>query len=67
MGIFDQAKDLAEKAVDSQGDKIAEGLQQAGDLVDDKTGGRFGDQIDTGVTKAEDALDSLDGQDDDIA
>lgn len=66
MGFFDQAKDALEKAVDSQGDKISDGLDKAGALIDDKTGGKFGDQIDTGITKAEDALDSLDGQNDDI-
>jgi hypothetical protein len=35
--------------------------------VDDKTGGRFNAQIDTGAEKAKDALDALDGKNDDIA
>jgi len=54
-------------AVDSQGEKIADGLDKAGDLIDDKTGGKYGDKIETGVDKAKDALDGLDGENDDIA
>ena len=54
-------------AVDSQGDKIGEGLDKVGDLIDEKTGGSHGDKIDLGVDKAKDALDGLDGKNDDIA
>ena len=36
-------------------------------LVDDKTGGKFGDEIDLGADKAKDALDGLDGQNNDIS
>ncbi|WP_310528542.1 Rv0909 family putative TA system antitoxin, partial [Nocardioides sp.] len=32
----------------------------------DKTGGKFSDKIDAGTDKAADALDSLDGKNDDI-
>ena len=67
MGFLDDAKDKLEDAVDSQGDKIGQGLGKAGDLLDDKTGGKYGDKIDAGVDKAKDALDNLDGKDDDIA
>jgi hypothetical protein len=66
MNMFDNIKDKAEGLVDSQGDKLGEGLDKVGDLVDEKTGGKYGDQIDQGVDKAKDGLDSLDGQDDDI-
>ncbi|HRV68506.1 MAG TPA: antitoxin [Marmoricola sp.] len=54
-------------AVDSQGDKIGEGLDKVGDLIDEKTGGSHGDKIDLGVDKAKDALDALDGKNDDIS
>jgi hypothetical protein len=67
VGFLDDAKDKLSDAVDSQGEKIAAGLDKAGDLIDDKTGGKFGDKIDTGVDKAKDALDGLDGKNDDIA
>lgn len=66
MGFLDKAKDAAEKAVDSQGDKIAAGLDKAADLADQKTGGKYTTQIDQSVEKAKDALDGLDGRDDDI-
>ena len=66
MGFLDDAKDKLNKAGDSQGEKIAGGLDKAGELINEKTGGKFGDKVDTGVDKAKDALDGLDGQNDDI-
>jgi MT0933-like antitoxin protein len=67
MGMFDNIKDKAQDLVDSQGDKVGEGLDKAGDFVDDKTGGKYSEQIDQGADRAKDALDGLDGQDDDIS
>jgi hypothetical protein len=66
MGMFDNIRDTTQDLVDSQGEKVGEGLDRAGDLIDDKTGGRYADQIDQGAERAKDALDGLDGQDDDI-
>jgi hypothetical protein len=66
MGFLQDVKSKLTKAVDSQGDKIGDGLEKAGDLVDKKTGGKYGDKIDTGIDKAKDALDDLDGKNDDI-
>jgi len=66
MGFLQDVKSKLSKAVDSQGDKIGDGLDKAGDLADKKTEGKYGDKIDTGVDKAKDALDDLDGKDDDI-
>jgi MT0933-like antitoxin protein len=66
MGIFDKVKRSATKAVDEHGDKIAKGLDKAGDAADKQTKGRHGDKIDKGVGAAKDALDKLDGRDDDI-
>ena len=48
MGIFDKMKDLA----DQHADKVEDALDKVGDLVDDKTGGKYTDQIDKGVEKA---------------
>ena len=42
-------------------------MDKAGDFVDDKTGAKYSDQIDQGGDRAKDALDGLDGQDDDIS
>lgn len=52
--------DLADKAKEFAGehsDQVNEGIEKAGDAVDDKTGNRFGDQIKQGEQKAEDFLD----------
>lgn len=66
MGIFDKAKDAAQQGVDDHGEQVGQGVDQAGDFVNDKTGGKFGDQIGQGGDMAKDQLDNLDGQDDDI-
>lgn len=66
MGFLSDAKAKLTKAVDSQGDKIAGGLEKAGELVDKKTKGKYSDKIQTGVDKAKNTLDGLDGKNDDI-
>jgi uncharacterized protein YjbJ (UPF0337 family) len=66
MGFLDKLKGKATEVVDQHGDKVSEGLHKAKDFVDDKTGGKLGNKGDTAVDKAEDALDDLDGKDDDI-
>ena len=66
MGFLDKAKDALCKAVDEHGDKIKQGADKAGELVDKKTGGKHTDKIEQGKQKLEDALDNLDGKDDDI-
>jgi len=67
MGIFDKLKKNVEKAVDEHGGQIATGIDKAAAMADKKTGGKHEGQIETGAAKAKDALDSLDGKDDDIA
>ena len=67
MGFLDEAKDRLTEAVDQHGDRIGEGLDKAGDLLDERTGGEDSGQIDTRVDLARDALDGLDGRDDQIA
>lgn len=66
MGMLDNLKKMLTGAVDKSGDKIGSGLDKAGDMADDRTGGKHSGQIDTGVAKAKDALDGLDGKNDDI-
>ena len=67
MGFLDDAKDKLTDAVDSQGDKIGDAVDKADDFASDKTGGKFDDKIAPGADKAKAALDSLDGQNDDIS
>lgn len=66
MSMFDNIKDKVAGLVDGQGERIGEGLDKAGDVVDEKTGGEHADQVAQGVRAAKDGLDGLDGQDDDI-
>lgn len=54
------------KAVDQHGDKIAAGMDKAGEAIDRRTGGKHKSKIDGGLSKAKSALDKLDGKDDDI-
>ena len=66
MSMFDNIKDKAQDLVDEHGEQAGQGLDKAGDVVDEKTGGQHSAQIDQGVEQAKSALDGLDGQDDDI-
>jgi MT0933-like antitoxin protein len=66
MGFLDKLKGMTRKAVDEHGDKISEGVSKAGDVVDEKTGGKYTDKIKQGQEKVGDSLDSLDGKNDDI-
>ena len=66
MSFLDKAKAALTDAVDQHGDKIAQGIDKAGSVVNEKTGGKHADQIDQATGKARDALDSLDGKNDDI-
>ena len=66
MGMFDKLKRKATKAVDEHGDQIARGIDKAASVADRKTGGKYADKIDKGAAGAKDALDKLDGKDDDI-
>ncbi|PZF91749.1 antitoxin [Micromonospora deserti] len=47
--FLDKAKNLADKH-DKQ---VDQGLKKAGDLADQRTGGRYKDQIDKGVEQAQ--------------
>ncbi|MFD7155699.1 antitoxin [Kribbella sp. NPDC059898] len=69
MGVFDNIKDAAEglkeKAadlIDGHEDQVAQGLDKAGDFVDEKTGGKYGDQIDKGVDVAKDQVNNLNNE-----
>ena len=50
-----KAKDLAE----DHGDKAEDAIDKAADFADDKTGGKYSDQIDTGAEKAKDFIADL--------
>ena len=41
-----------------------DGIEQVGNTIDDKTGGKYSDKIDAGTDKAKEALDKLGGDGD---
>ena len=48
-GFVDKARDMA----DQHDDKVDEGLERAGDVADERTGGGHSEQIDRGVDFAQ--------------
>ena len=59
MGIsdfIDKAKDL----VSGNKEKVKEGIDKAAEVVDEKTDGKYSDNVDQGAEAAKDAVDNLD-------
>lgn len=57
MGILDSVGDLAKQ----NEDKIEQAIEQVGDLVDEKTGGKYADKVDQAQAAANEALDKVTG------
>jgi hypothetical protein len=53
VGLFDKVKDLAGK----HADKVEGAIDKVADVVDDKTGGKYADQIDKGAEAAKGFVD----------
>ena len=49
MGFMDKAKDLA----DQHDEQVDQGLDKAGDQIDQRTGGKYSEQVDRGVDEAQ--------------
>src|SRR6516225_6868981 len=58
MPDFSEFEDKAKQLASEHPEQVDEGLKRAGDLADQRTGGRFGDQIQQGEQRAEDYLGS---------
>ena len=61
MGAFDKAKDVTDKVKDvteEHVDKLGELIDKAADKVDEKTGGKYSDQIDQVVDAIQDPADA---------
>ena len=52
MGIFDRAKD----ALSGHSEQVAAAIDKAGDFVDEKTEGKYAEQVDKGQDTARDKL-----------
>lgn len=59
MGMFDKMKEKAAELAGQHGDKADQGVDKAADFADEKTGGKYSDQINTGAEKAKEAMDNL--------
>lgn len=59
MGMFDKLKEKAAELAGQHGDKADQGVDKAADFADEKTGGKYSDQINTGAEKAKEAMDNL--------
>jgi len=66
MGFLDKAKQRLTKAVDEHGDKIEQGADKLGDVVNKKTGNKHAGQVTKGKEQLLKGLDSLDGKKDDF-
>jgi hypothetical protein len=61
MGIADSFKEKADQAVDKIGaDRVKDGVEKAGDKVDDATGGKYAEHVDKGQNAASDYIDKMD-------
>jgi len=54
--FIDKAKDM----MSGNKDKAKDGLEKTADMVDEKTGGKFSDQVDKGEEAAKDFVEDLD-------
>lgn len=46
MSLFDKARNAAEDFAAKNPDKVSEGIERVGEQVDQRTGGRYTEQID---------------------
>ncbi|WP_026875609.1 antitoxin [Jiangella gansuensis] len=61
---FDEIKNKITDAVSGNADKVGDGVDKATDFIDDKTGGKYSEHLETADDKARDFLDGLDGDKD---
>ena len=57
MGLMDKVKGL----LGQHDSKVDQGIDKAGDMVDDKTGGKYAEHVDKGQQAAKDGVDQLGG------
>jgi MT0933-like antitoxin protein len=52
MSIIDKVKEM----LGQHGDKAEKGIDKAGDMINDKTGGKYSDKVESAQEKARDML-----------
>jgi antitoxin protein of toxin-antitoxin system len=64
MGIADSFRNMADKAKDKvDPDKTKQGIDKAGDKLDDATGGKFSEHVDHGQDAAKSGVDRMHDKD----
>jgi hypothetical protein len=58
MGFMDKAKDFA----DDHDKQVDQGIEKAGDQIDDRTGNKHAEQVDKGVDQAQERTGTGDTQ-----
>ena len=58
MGLLDKIKAM----IGGNADKVKGGLEKAGDMVDEKTDGKFSDKIEMAEEKICEVVDKVDGE-----
>ena len=66
MGFLDKAKQRLTKAVDEHGDKIEQGADKLGNVINEKTGSKHADKVTKGKEQLLKGLNSLGGKKDDF-
>ncbi|MBF6672360.1 MULTISPECIES: antitoxin [Glutamicibacter] len=61
MAGFDDLRGKAEEFAKENPDQVSQGIDQVGDFIDDKTGGKFAEQVDGIQGGANDYLNGLGG------
>jgi hypothetical protein len=59
---FDDLKNKAKDLIGEHGDKVDRGVERAGQIADEKTGGKHGEHIDKGEEKIKEGLRKFGGQ-----
>lgn len=62
MGLLDDAKAKVEGLLHDHSDKVTDAVDKVGDTVDEKTGGKYADKVDTAQDFAKEQVDKLDGE-----
>ena len=60
MSMMDKLKELVGKSPD----KVKQGIDKASTFADEKTGGKYGDQFDSGADKAKGYAENMGGEGD---
>ncbi|MFJ3956562.1 antitoxin [Arthrobacter sp. NPDC090010] len=62
MSIFDDLKGKAQELVGGNEEAIKDGIEKAGDFIDEKTDGKFADQVNAVQDGASSLVENLKGQ-----